>query len=264
MSSASPSHTERNALLLAGAAHLALFGALSLGWQFATAPLPPAEEMVAVEFVDIADAPRVTEPPKPSMEAAPQETSAPEPEPEAAPAPPVDAVPEPTPKPEPKPKPKVEPKPAVAAKPLDTSTLSNLINKALPKAKTKPLDTSKLATTIAAAQPKNAAVDPRAAATLAQAIQSQVAPCWNPPIGGQDVRRMTVLIHAEFNRDGSLAAPPTIGAQTGRTAGNADYSRAFAETARRAVLRCSPLKLPADLYDLWKSVDINFDPESMT
>jgi hypothetical protein len=48
------------------------------------------------------------------------------------------------------------------------------------------------------------------------------------------------------------------------TAANADYARAFAETARRAVLRCQPLKLPAELYDLWGSVEINFDPEEMT
>jgi hypothetical protein len=30
------------------------------------------------------------------------------------------------------------------------------------------------------------------------------------------------------------------------------------------VLRCQPLKLPAELYDLWGSVEINFDPEEMT
>ena len=54
------------------------------------------------------------------------------------------------------------------------------------------------------------------------------------------------------------------GTPAGMTAANADYARAFAETARRAVLRCQPLKLPAELYDLWGSVEINFDPEEMT
>ncbi|MFZ4111349.1 MAG: hypothetical protein ACOYKQ_12860, partial [Polymorphobacter sp.] len=177
--------TERQALIGAGVAHLVLFAALSLGWEWSQQALPPADEMVAVEFVDIADAPRVTEAPKPSMEAAPQETTAPAPAEAAAPEP--EAVPDAVPPPEkPKEAPKKAESPPADAKPLDMSKLSNLIDKALPKARTKPLDTSKLATTIEAAAPKTAAIDPRARATIAQAIRAQVAPCWNPPIGGAD------------------------------------------------------------------------------
>lgn len=275
--------TERQALLGAGAAHIVLLAALSIGWQWAQVPLAPAEEMVPVDVVDIADAPRVIEAPRPSIEAAPRETVAaapaepapPEPvAPEPLPEPVIDAVPLPDTKPElepskpepPKPEPaKAKPdRPRAQAKPLDTSTLANLIDKALPKARVKPLDTSKLATEIAAATPKTARIDPRAAATLAQAIRAQVAPCWNPPIGGVDVRKMTVLLRADFGRDGRVIGNPVIVGQTGATSGNGDYARAFAETARRAVLRCSPLRLPANLYDLWKQADINFDPESMT
>nr|WP_310522342.1 hypothetical protein [Polymorphobacter sp.] len=258
--------TERQALLGAGVAHILLFAALSIGWQWSQRPLDPAEEMVPVEFVDIADVPRVTEAPRPSMKAAPQETTAPAPAdtvpPEPTPATPTDAIPLPDVKPEPPKKP--ADKPRAEAKPMDMSTLSNLIDKALPKARVKPLDTSDLAKSIGAAAPKSATIDPRAAATLAQAIQSQVAPCWNPPIGGADVRKMTVLIRADFGRDGRVIGVPSVVSQTGVSAGNADYSRAFAETAKRAVLRCSPLKLPPKLYDLWKSAEINFDPESMT
>ena len=255
--------TERQALIGAGVAHIMLFAALSIGWTWSQQALPPADEMIPVEFVEIADAPRVTEAPKPSMEAAPQETTAPAPAQAATPEP--LAVPDAVPPPEkPKEAPKKTEAPPADAKPLDMSKLSNLIDKALPKAKTKPLDMSKLATTIEAAAPRAVAIDPRAAATIAQAIRAQVAPCWNPPIGGADVRRMTVLIRADFSRDGRLIGVPTIVSQTGVTVGNADYSRAFAETARRALLRCSPLKLPAKQYDLWKSAEINFDPESMT
>lgn len=262
--------TERQALIGAGAAHLLLLAALSLGWQWAQTPLAPSEEMIPVDIVEIADAPRVTEAPKPSIKAAPQETVAPAPPdpapPEPLPEPPADAVPPPEARLEAKPEPpKAKPdKPRPESKPLDTSTLANLIDKALPKAKVKPLDTSALATQIAAATPKTARIDPRAAATLAQAIRAQVAPCWNPPIGGSDVRKMTVLIRADFGRDGRVIGNPIVVGQTGATSGNGDYARAFAETARRAVLRCSPLKLPANLYDLWKQAEINFDPESMT
>ena len=256
--------TEKQALLGAGALHIALLAALSIGWQMQREPLAPAEEMIPVEFVEIAAAPRVTEAPARSIEAAPQETAAPAP---AEPAPPTpmitaDALPLPDAKPEPE-KPSTS-KANPDAKPLDTSKLSNLIDKALPKARTKPLDTSALASKIAAATPRDARVDPRAAATLAPAIQAQVAPCWNPPIGGADVKKMTVVIRADYAKDGRLIGNPSVAGQTGATAGNSDYARAFAETARRAVLRCSPLTLPPKLYDLWKSVEINFDPESMT
>jgi len=262
--------SERQALLAAGGAHLALLLALSLGWAWQQQPLEIADEMIPVEIVEIADAPRVTAAPKPSAKAAPQETTAPPPTPEVAkpePEPPVptDAVPPPEAKPEPPKPPVAKPvtKPRPDTRPLDTPTLEHLIDKSLPTAKTRPLDTSDLAQSIAAATPKKATIDPRAAATLAQAIRAQVAPCWNPPIGGADVKKMTVVIRADFGRDGRVIGVPTVVGQTGATAGNGDYARAFAETARRAVLRCSPLSLPPKLYDLWKSVEINFDPESM-
>lgn len=292
--------TERQSLLLAGVAHLVVLALLSLGLSLTTPVAPPPDDAVPVELVDIADVPRTPTPPKPSLKAAPQETveaTAPDPAPTPpAPTPPTPApAPEPTPEPEalpdeveaPKPvEPKpVPPKPAKAqpekvkpdkpappkpdkAKPapqrLDAEALSNLLDKSLPKAKVKPLDTSALAQSIEKAMPRNARIDPRATATLVQAIRAQVAPCWNPPIGGADVKKMTVLLHIEVNRDGSIVGRPSVVGQTGVTGGNQDYARAFAETARRAVLRCAPLKLPADLYDLWKAVEINFDPSEMS
>jgi hypothetical protein len=257
---------ERNWLLAAGVAHVALIGVLSLAWQHSQRLLPAPTDAIPVELVTIADAPRVTAPPEPSIKAAPQDAAAAEPA-DAAPAPePVkaDAVPPPEPAP---PKPEVKPQ-ATPTKappsPLDTSSLASMIDKALPRAPRKTLDTSKLAKELNVAAPRNATVDPRAAATLAQAIRAQVAPCWNPPIGGRDVRRMTVMVTVQYSRDGRVVGMPEVGRPTGMTAANADYARAFAETARRAVLRCQPLKLPAELYDLWASVEINFDPEEMT
>lgn len=269
---AAPSGAETRAVALATLAHILLIIVFSFSWQWFSRPLPPADEIMPVEFVDIADAPRITRPPEPSIEAAPQETAPPEPapeepQPESEPTPLPEPDPLPTPESKPTPKPPVAkpapPKPP-APKPLDTAQLSNLINKSLPKAATKPLNTSELAKTIESAQASAATIDPRAAATLAQAIRAQVAPCWNPPIGGADVRRMTVVIAAEYAPDGRVIGTPRVLSQTGVSADNGDYARAFAETARRAVLRCSPLKLPADLYPQWKSVEINFDPEQMT
>lgn len=263
--------TERQALIGAGVLHLALLVLLSMSWQAAFEELPQFTEAVPVEVVTVAPSPTVTAKPKPSIAAAPQETTASPPEPTPAPpqpAPLPEPVPVPTPAPQPKPLP---PKPAakpVPAKPeaarLDAAELSSLIDKSLPKAKVKPRDTSDFAKSIEQAIPKNARLDARATASLEQAIRAQVAPCWNPPIGGADVKKMTVVLHIELNRDGSVVGRPSIVSQTGATAGNADYARAFAETARRAVLRCSPLKLPPEMYDAWKAFELNFDPSEMT
>ena len=260
--------TRAERLHVAGAAmaHLLLLAGLSLAWQHSPRMMAAPSDAVPVEIVDIADAPRTPEPPEPSMAAAPQETAAAAPQAEAAPQPepaPAEGVPPPEPtKPTP-PKPKAPPIKAPATA-LDTSVLTSLIDKSLPKAPKKTLDTSKLANDINAAVPARAAIDPRAAATLAQAIRAQVAPCWNPPVGGRDVRRMTVIVTVQYGRDGRVIGMPQAGTPSGSTAANADYARAFAETARRAVLRCQPLKLPPELYALWGSVEINFDPEEMT
>lgn len=276
--------TERQALIGAGALHILLFAALSLGWSMLKEP-PQLEQAVPVELVDIAPETRVTEKPEPSKAAAPQETAAPEPQPEpevkpAEPTPVPEAIPLPEPKPVEKPlppkpveKPKpVEPKPAkpapakVEPKPqrLDTAELSDLIDKALPKAPKKVRDPSAFAKSIAMSIPKSARLDARATASLAAAIRAQIAPCWNPPIGGTDVKKMTVVLGIELGRDGGVIGQPRVIGQTGATAGNARYAKAFADTAVRAVLRCAPLKLPADMFDAWKSFELNFDPSEMT
>jgi hypothetical protein len=44
------------------------------------------------------------------------------------------------------------------------------------------------------------------------------------------------------------------------------FFRAAADSAKRALLnpRCSPLKLPADKYDQWKSITLSFNPKDVT
>ena len=273
--------TERHALLGAGIAHIALFAALSVGWAAMERP-PLIEEAVAVELVDIAAETRVAERPQESIAAAPQETAAPPPAevppaptpepapvpdpvplPDAKPPPPKPTLPKPTP-PKPVPPKPAPAKPTPAPERLDLAELSNLIDKNLPKAPKKVRDPSDFAKAIALSIPKSAKLDGRATASLAAAIRAQIAPCWNPPIGGSDVRRMTVVLAIQLTRDGGVIGQPVVVSQTGATSGNAGFAKAFADTAVRAVLRCAPLKLPADMFDAWKAFELNFDPSEMT
>lgn len=271
--------TERQALMLAAGLHLGLLLLLSLGLARTLSPSVTDPDVTPVELVDIGAEARVTEPPKPSMEAAPREpgppAAAPEPTPLPAPLAPAPPVAKPAPAPDdtspqdaiaeearPAP-PRRAPAPAKARPDFDAGQMATLIDKSKPEGP-KPRDTSAFAKSIEQAIPKAARLSPIAMATLEQAIRAQIAPCWNPPIGGADVQGMTAVLKIRLNRDGSVAAPPEFVSQTGATAGNQAYARAFVETARRAVLRCAPLDLPDDLYPHWREFELNFDPRLMT
>lgn len=92
-------------------------------------------------------------------------------------------------------------------------------------------------------------------AGIDNAVRDQVSQCWSPPVGGVAGENMIVRVKFTLNEDGSLSGQPSVD-QMGA-------SRAAADAALRAVRRCSPLKLPAEAYDYWRSVDIRFDPKDM-
>ncbi len=267
--------TERVAIGLAALGHILLLGLLSLGLARAFEPSDMAPDVTPVEMVDIADAATVTKMPEPSMAAAPRDAGAPAaaqmvPD---APLTPVAAAETPDRVSDVAAQDAIAATPAVPVKPqaapakresLDMGALASLIDKALPDAPVKPRDPSGFAKSIEQAIPRGARVSPRQMATLEQAIRAQVAPCWNPPTGGADVAGMTVVLKIRLNRDGSVVGAPEFVSQTGATEGNQAYARAFVETARRAVLRCAPLSLPADMYSYWREFELNFDPRLMT
>lgn len=268
--------TEGRALGVAAGLHLLLLAALSV--SLAGRMAPDAEpDVTPIEFVEVADAATVTAPPKPSLEAAPREPEPPAAAPEMPEAPPMPQVPVP-------PVP-AKAAPDVAAQDAIAEAVAAAPTRRPPPSKAKPaaaagqnaalVDRSKpqaakaaepqdFAKSIEEAIPKQAKLSAIQAATLEQAIRAQIAPCWNPPIGGADVADMTAVLRIRLNRDGTVAAPPEFVSQTGATAGNQAYARAFVETARRAVLRCAPLQLPADLFAHWREFELNFDPRLMT
>ncbi|WP_448581763.1 hypothetical protein [Thermaurantiacus sp.] len=272
--------TERQALFIAALAHFALLSALSLAIRLAP-PSPPPSDVTPVEFIRVGKATVSPSPaapaPEPAMvlpapdpapapaEAAPAEAPAPDPAPatqaDVPPPAPSDlaiqdaVVREPV-----RPAPRPSPAAATPAQPFDASALEALIDRSAKRAARRP----PAAAEATARGTAPGTPGPQALASLEAAIRSQIAPCWNPPVGGQDVKAMTVVLRIRLHRDGSLASPPEFVSQTGATEANAAYARAFVETARRAVLRCSPLDLPAELYAHWREFELNFDPRMMT
>jgi len=91
------------------------------------------------------------------------------------------------------------------------------------------------------------------------ALRGQIQRCWNIPAGAMDAGNLKVSVRFSLDRSGSLEGRPEIVSG----GGGSGVERAAAESARRAILQCAPYNLPADKYDAWAEVIVNFDPSDM-
>ena len=91
------------------------------------------------------------------------------------------------------------------------------------------------------------------------ALRRRLAECWSPPVGATNGVNLKVVLRVLFKSDGSVAAPPQVVAGTPST-----FGPAMAESAKRAILTCQPFTmLKAEHYNLWKDIEITFDPRDM-
>lgn len=105
---------------------------------------------------------------------------------------------------------------------------------------------------------RDAANAAREGAVLLGMIVSKLKGCWNIQAGGSEAASQVPKVRFELNRDGTLRGEPRIM--------NAQPSPQFqlaADAAKRAVIDCQKYDLPADKYDLWKTVTLDFDPREM-
>ncbi len=98
---------------------------------------------------------------------------------------------------------------------------------------------------------------------LSDALRSEIAPCWSPPVDAPDPSDLVVEFELFLNPDGSVARPPQLAASSAAAAESNSYTRAAAEAARRAIYTCAPYKLPANQYNQWRDIEIQFDPRQM-
>ena len=171
--------------------------------------------------------------------------------PDQAPSKPVIAKTAPAPKPVQKPQPAPEP-----TKPK-TDDFSALLNKL----------------TSPAAAPRNARTADRTVKgigamnamtmDLSDALKNMIAQCWNPPVGAPHPERLIPVFRLFLNPDGSVAQPPQLTADSAGAAAGDPFMRAAADAARRAIYTCAPYKLPADKYNVWRDITVDFDPRKM-
>ncbi len=111
-------------------------------------------------------------------------------------------------------------------------------------------------------EPPRPSLDQRLTISEIDAIRRQIEACWNVPAGLRDAENLIVDIKVVMNPDATVKRAEIV--DRSRVVGEA-YYRAAAESALRAVLhpRCSPLRLPPQKYEQWKTFTLSFNPKEL-
>ncbi len=226
--------------------HVALIGALSMSLASVTsAPEPPAMEVELVEEVGLQSAaPEPSTPPPPSQ--------APEIGP-AEPSPAPMAI-QPTPAPSLRPAQAKPQKPATPAKPAPrVSRIGDDFLKGIedPSAEAAP------------AKPAAARFDARAQASVAKLIADQIRPCaLQQRELGPGANRIQVTLNLQLLASGRLKRSPTVVRVTGDDEENSQYVDLVVNQAIASYRQCSPLRLPAELYQTpqggWANINMRY------
>jgi hypothetical protein len=213
---------------------------------------PPPEPEPQPEVAEPEPATQEAEPappePAPTPAEQPAEATPPPPEPSAAPA---QATRTPKTKPTP-------PKKVTATASAESKFNSDKISALLDKQQPSGGGTQKPAGQTALGSSKGKTVS-KMTQTQMDALRAAIQECWNVPVGAEGADKLVVRVQFKMTPDGIVDGFPEVL--------NSDANPSFrpmAESARRAVLRCGPYNfLPADKYDEWKEVIINFSTSGM-
>jgi len=98
-----------------------------------------------------------------------------------------------------------------------------------------------------------------AAATLSaneiDALRARIESCWIMPLGVDDAQNIRIAIRMVLHQNGTLSAEPTL-----LNRGAHPLFQVAAESLMRAIRQCQPYKLPIAKYDVWRDLEIVFDP----
>lgn len=91
------------------------------------------------------------------------------------------------------------------------------------------------------------------------ALRRRLMQLWNPPAGAKNPEELIVTVRLQLNRDGRLAGPPSVVSH-----GSSTLYMVSRDNAMRAVFMGQPYTmLSPNKYDLWKEIEITFDPRDM-
>jgi len=214
--------------------------------ETAPAPQPKVEEKPVEKKPD---PPKVVEKPR---EEPKQESVEKKPDP-VKPDPIAEAIKKEEKKPPPKPvqaaKPPEPPKPKVE-RTFDQSKIAALLDKRDPSRQAAAGET--LNSNAALGLAKGAAANN--SATWGSMFKEQVLRCWKKPYGGLEAARFEVEFNIKLKRDGSLEAMPVA-----VSSASSPYQRVFLESGLRAIIECSPYRLPPAFFTEWQAFIPVFD-----
>ncbi|MDB2391002.1 cell envelope integrity protein TolA [Alphaproteobacteria bacterium] len=92
-------------------------------------------------------------------------------------------------------------------------------------------------------------------------LRAHLSKCWDLPVGSAGADTLIVDIIVTSDRDGTVLSAEI----KDKTRYKIDRAfKAAAAEAQRATLECSPLPLPPEKYEQWKSFIFAFDPRSLS
>jgi hypothetical protein len=90
---------------------------------------------------------------------------------------------------------------------------------------------------------------------------AQVKRCYRTPRVSFGGRQIVTTLRVKMTPEGFPDGLPMIVAQQGITADNRAFAAKMGEAAIGAVVRCAPLRLPAELYHRgWDEIELTFTP----
>ena len=94
------------------------------------------------------------------------------------------------------------------------------------------------------------------------ALKAQIFSCWSIPLGLPLSNDMLVRIKLNLKPDGTIEKMEMLDHVKMNTPGKEKF-RTLADSVRRAVQLCNPLRVPTTGYERWKNMILNFDAREM-
>lgn len=98
------------------------------------------------------------------------------------------------------------------------------------------------------------------AVSYIDAIRIKLRSCWNIDPGAKDIKNMKIVIRTTISPDGNINNIDILNLNESES----PWFKAVAESAKRALIVCSPYHLPVEYYNDWKSIVFTFYPDKQS
>ncbi|MBP3615637.1 MAG: cell envelope integrity protein TolA [Alphaproteobacteria bacterium] len=96
------------------------------------------------------------------------------------------------------------------------------------------------------------------AVSYIDAIRIKLRSCWNLDPGAKDIKNMKIVIRTSISPDGNINSIEILNKEEYLSS---PWFKAVAESAKRALIICSPYSLPLEFYQDWKDIVFTFYPD---